>query len=67
METVSRNMCYLKTQSGGLGFDNFDLRCKSLRFVGMASTLGSRGTVPFSYVNILSGAGCLVLDPNGPF
>ena len=24
METGSRNMCYLKTQSGGLGLDNFD-------------------------------------------
>ena len=41
METVSRNTCYLKTQSGGLGLDNLDLRCKSLRLVGMASTLGS--------------------------
>ena len=67
METVSRNTCFLKTQSGGLGLDNFDLRCKSLRLAGMASTLGSRVTVPFSCVNILSGAGCLVLDPNGPF
>ena len=41
METVSRDACYLKTQSGGLGLDNFDLRCKSLRLAGMASTLGS--------------------------
>ena len=41
METVSRDACYLKTQSGGLGLDNFDLRCKALRVAGMASTLGS--------------------------
>ena len=41
MEAVSRNTCFLKTQSGGLGLDNFDLRCKSLRLAGMASTLGS--------------------------
>ena len=40
METVSRNTCFLKTQSGGLDLDNFGLRCKSLRLVGMASTLG---------------------------
>ena len=59
METVSRNTCFVKTQSGGLCPDNFDLRCKSLRFVVM--------TVPFYHVNILSGAGCLALDPNRPF
>ena len=41
LEIVSRNTCHLKTQSGGLGWDNFDLRCKSLRVAGMASTLGS--------------------------
>ena len=41
METVSRNTCLVKTQSGGLGLDNFNLKCKSLSFVGMASTLGS--------------------------
>ena len=41
METVSRNTCFLKTQSDGLGLNNFDFGCKSLRLVGMASTLGS--------------------------
>ena len=41
LETVSRNTCYLKTQSSDLGLDSFDLRCKSLRVAGMASTLGS--------------------------
>ena len=59
METVSRNTSFVTTQSGGLCPDNFDLRCKSLRFVVMK--------VPFYYVNIFSGAGCLALDPNGPF
>ena len=67
METVSRNTCYLNTQSGGLGLHNFDLRCKSLRLAGMAFTLGSPSDSSFSCVNILSGVGCLVLDPNGPF
>ena len=36
-----RNTCFLKTQSSGLGLDNFDLRCKSLSLAGMVSTLGS--------------------------
>lgn len=59
METVSRlNTCFMKTQSGGPCLDNIDLRYKSLRLVVM--------TVPFYYVNILSGAGCLALDPNEP-
>ena len=39
METVSRNTCFLKTQGADLGLDNFDLRCKSLRLAGTASTL----------------------------
>ena len=41
IETVSRNTRFLKTQSGGLCLDNFDLRCKSLRLAGRASTLRS--------------------------
>ena len=47
METVSRNTCYLKTQSGGLGLHNFDLRCESLRLAGMAYTLGSASDSSF--------------------
>ena len=41
METVSRNTSFVKSQSGGPGLDNFDLRCKSLRLVAMASSLSS--------------------------
>ena len=67
METVSRNTCYLKTQSGCLGLDNFDLRCKSLRLAGKASTLGSPSDSSFFLCKYFVGGRLSRLRPEWTF
>ena len=67
METVSRNTCFLKTQSGGLGLHNFDLRCKSLRLAGMASTLGSPSDSSFFLCKYFVGRRLSRLRPEWTF
>ena len=67
METVSRNTCYLKTQSGGLGLHNFDLRCKSLRLAGVACTLGSPSDSSFFLCKYFVGRRLSRLRPEWAF
>ena len=67
METVSRNKSFLKTQSGDLGLDNFDLRCKSLRLVGMASTPGSPSDSSFFLCKYFVGCRLSRLRPEWAF
>ena len=67
METVSRNTCFLKTQSGGLGLDNFDLRCKSLGLAGMISTLGSPSDSSFFLCKYFVGRRLSRLRPEWAF